>query len=402
MDASEPKNDPVTRSRAHDAPQARRRLRPPIIALTVIVAVVALFAATLRARYGGGRAYDDVTSTPSFPDDTLETVVTSEEPIGNVAVSAEGRLFFTIHPESRAPGPRIYEWVEGRKVPFPAEDVQARTFRTPLGLAIDGRGRLWVIDHGNHGVDGAKLVALDLSAGVVDHEHVFANDEAPIGSFLQDLRVDRDGRFAYIADVSFWRKSPALVVYDREQRRARRLLERHASVSPQDYIIRNPTKTMTFFGGLVALKAGVDGVALTADDRVLFFAAMSHDTVYRVHTEDLRDESLARSALEERVVPVGKKPLSDGLSADIEGNVLVTDVEHGGVVRVRPDGTRETLVRSSKIRWSDAVSYGPDRDLYIADSAIPDQMLMPRDHIRARAPYFIYRVRLDKAGTPGR
>ena len=83
---------------------------------------------------------------------------------------------------------------------------------------------------------------------------------------------------------------------------------------------------MSFFGGLVALRGGVDGIALGPE--WLYFAALSGSELYRVRLRDLRDEQLPESQLAKRVERYSLKPLSDGLSIDIEGNVYVTDVEY--------------------------------------------------------------------------
>jgi hypothetical protein len=66
-----------------------------------------------------------------------------------------------------------------------------------------------------------------------------------------------------------------------------------------------------------------------------------------------------------------------------------------------PSGELTTLVQSAKIRWADALSYGPDGWLYIADSAIPDQMLQPKAYIQGQAPYYVFRFRPDIVGEPG-
>jgi sugar lactone lactonase YvrE len=109
---------------------------------------------------------------------------------------------------------------------------------------------------------------------------------------------------------------------------------------------------------------------------------------------------------DEQIAPfvqaVGKKPLNDGMSSDMRGNVLLTDVEHGSVMRWRADTKKlETLVKSGKIRWADGLSYGPDGWLYIADSAIPEQMLQTKAHIASCAPFTIWRVKADVPGQPG-
>lgn len=365
-----------------------------------LLILLALLAVVLRARYGGGEPYPDLTGTPLFGPESIEVVVTSPEPIGNLAVSPEGRVFYTIHPESRPAGAKLLEWVDGEPRAFPSKDAQT-LLDTPLGVVVDQQNRLWVVDHGNHGTGQAKLIAFDLDSGAVVHEHVFDSRVAELGSFLQDLQVDSTGTHVYIADVSFWRKNPALVVYDVASGEARRVLESDPSVTAQDWLIRNPTKDMQFFGGLVVLKPGVDGIAIDGNDEWIYFGAMTHDTMYRVEVADLLDASLSDGALSARVEAVGRKPLNDGLSVDNEGNLLITDVEHSAVLRMAPDGTLTTLVKDDRIRWADALSYGPDGWLYVADSAIPDQMLQPRSHIEAEAPYYIFRFRPGIEGVPG-
>ncbi|MDH3201942.1 MAG: hypothetical protein OEM15_13705 [Myxococcales bacterium] len=368
-----------------------------LIGLALLIGVV---AAVLNVRYGGGEPYPDLSGTPVYDESALEVVVTSPEPIGNLAVSADGRVFYTIHPESRPTGAKLLEWVDGAPKPFPSEAAQT-LFETPLGVVIDRQNRLWTIDHGNHGIGQPRLMAFDLKTGAVVHEHVFDSSVAQLGSFLQDLQIDSTGKHIFIADVSFWRKNPGLIVYDVERAKARRVLNSDSSVTPQDWLIRNPTKEMTFFGGLVVLKPGVDGIAIDRNDEWLYYGAMTHDTMYRVTVTDLLDPLLRDEALAAGVRAVGAKPLNDGLSTDNDGNLLITDVEHGAVLRMTPKGELTTLVKSERIRWADALSYGPDGWLYVADSAIPDQMLQSKAHIAANAPYYIFRFKPGVAGVPG-
>jgi sugar lactone lactonase YvrE len=105
--------------------------------------------------------------------------------------------------------------------------------------------------------------------------------------------------------------------------------------------------------------------------------------------------------LAERVETLGKKPLSDGLSADLAGNVYITDVEHGAVLRMAPGGQLTTIVRSPRVRWADALSFGPNGWLYLADSALPEVILRSRAHIEGHGPYHVYRLRPGTSGVPG-
>ena len=371
------------------------------ITLWVLLVVLTVMAFVVRLTYGGGKPYTDLTTNPELPDQALRTVVSYREPIGNVAVSSSGRLFFTAHPEARPEGAKLLEWSDGGAQPFPNETIQDEIFETPLGVVIDRQDRLWVIDHGGHGFGTPRLVAFDLTTGEVVHDHEFQNDAAPPGSFLQDLQVAPDGATVFVADVSFWRRQPAIVVHDVATSTDRRVLEDHASVEAQDWIIRTPAKRMVFFGGVAAMKPGIDGIAISPDGRWLTYGAMTHDTLFRVPTGALTDPSLDDNEIADRLENLGRKPLSDGLSADLEGGIWITDVEHGAVLRRTPDGALETWVKSPRIRWADALSFGPDGWLYVADSAIPDQVMRSRAHIKDEGPYFIYRFQPGVEGVPG-
>lgn len=367
--------------------------------LLFVVLILLGLAVTLRIVYGGGNPYPDITTAPLLAEAELEEFLAYPEPIGNVAVSAQGRVFFTVHPEARPRGNKLLEYVNGAAVPYPDSASQSRLFDTVLGIAIDRFDRLWTIDHGNHGLRAARLLAFDLASGELIHDQQFDADIAPAGSYLQDLQVSPDGRTVVIADASFWRRSPALIVYDIATATARRVLEGHSSVAAENYLIRNGDRPMTYAGGLVSLRGGVDGIAL--DDHWLYFAALSGSRLYRVPLADLRDTRLPNAQLATRVEDYSDKPLSDGLSIDTQGDVLVTDVEHAAIFIVGPDRNPQTLIRSPRIRWPDALSFGPEGWLYLADSALADVILKSADHIRDNGPYRIYRFRPATAGVPG-
>lgn len=358
-----------------------------------------VIAAVVRIRYGGGDPYPDITSTPLIAQNQLEEVLAYREPIGNVAVSATGQVFFTVHPEARPQGNKLMQYVDGASVPFPNVQSQADLFNTVLGVVIDRQNRLWTIDHGKHGMQAPRLLGFDLESGDVIHDRRFEKQLAPTGSFLQDLQVSPDGRTIVIADASIFGKSPALIVYNIATSSARRVLERHESVSAEHYVIQNHGEEIAFGGGLAKLRAGVDGMAI--NDQWLYYGALSGSGLYRIPLDILIDPDSNESELAAAIERHSDKPLSDGFSIDVDGNVYVTDVEHGAVVRISADRTLETLLRSQKVRWADALSFGPDGWLYIADSALKDVILKSPEHIRSQGPYRIFRVQTDAEGTPG-
>jgi sugar lactone lactonase YvrE len=192
-----------------------------------------------------------------------------------------------------------------------------------------------------------------------------------------------------------------LIVYDSTTGTARRLLDRHPSVMPQNLLIRTPIRDMSDFGGLLEMKTGVDGIALSRDGAWLSFAAMNHDTRYRMPTPLLTDPGASPEAIAAAVEAVGPKPLSDGLSIADDGTVFITDVEHGAVMALAPDGTLSTVVRDPRIRWADGLSFGLDGWLYLADSAIPHLVPQSAEHHAAQVPHAIWRFRSGPPGAPG-
>lgn len=368
--------------------------------ILLFLVVLALILTTVaRLRYGGGQPYPDLSTSPILAENALEEVLSYQLPIGNVAVSNTGRVFFTVHPEARPKGNKLLEFVDGASVPFPNGTSQQTLFDTVLGVAIDRHNRLWTIDHGNHGMRIARLLAFDLDTGEIVHDQRFDKVTAPLGSFLQDLQVSADGRTVVIADASFWRKQPAIIVYDVESATARRVLESHRSVSAEDYVINNSGRAMSFAGGIVSLRGGVDGIAL--DDEWLYFAALSGSSLYRVRLSDIRDPGAPDSQIAARVERLGQKPLSDGLSVDLDGRVYITDIEHNAIARLDSDLEMRTLISSSAVRWPDALSFGPDGWLYVADSALGGVILQSREHIREQGPYRIYRFQPGAVGNAG-
>lgn len=368
-----------------------------ILLFLLVLILIAITVSWLR--YGGGTPYPDLTTAPRLASSALEEVLSYPEPIGNVAVNADARIFFTVHPESRPVGNKLLEFREGAAVPYPSGKEQAELFDTVLGVVVDRFNRLWTIDHGNHGLRPARVIAIDLDTGEVLRNQALSPEIAPVGSFLQDLQVSADGNTIIIADASFWRKSPALIVYDVETGAARRVLEGHSSVAAEEFIVSNHDREMSYLGGIVTLRGGVDGIALGPE--WLYFGALSGSGLYRVRLSDLRNETLPPSQLQKRVERYSDKPLSDGFSIDVEGHVYVTDIEHRAIFRIGENLELVTLIQADEMRWPDGLSFGPDGYLYVADSALQELILKTREHIDAEGPYRIFRFKPGFEGVPG-
>jgi sugar lactone lactonase YvrE len=378
-----------------------RRILKIGLFVSILVAVVLLVS--IRLFLGGGEYYEDISTAPLFGEDKLEIVATLEMPPGNLAVSKEGRLFFNYHPFSGPQVSSVFELINGNPIPYPNAEFQDN-FNKVLGMFIDSHNRLWTLDFAEFEDRQSRLLAFDLSTGHVVHDHFFKSDD---DDFLNDLQVSPDGKTIYITNPGIMPFKPAsMVVYDIETKTLRHVLVGHDSVNPQHWLIHTDAGDFQILFGLVTLKVGVDGIAISKDGEWIYYGAMVHDSMYRIRTSDLLNESLPPEELGNRVERIGKKPLSDGMSADLANNIYITDVEHSGIARMAPDGTLQTLIKDKRVLWADGISFGPDNYIYFTDSELPhiltDFMTPPPiEQIIENAPYHIFRFKSDIRGVPG-
>jgi sugar lactone lactonase YvrE len=368
--------------------------------LLALLSLVALLLLAVKLRYGGGSSdFPDRSGAPTLPASALEIVAELPTPPGNIAVSAQGRVFVSLHPEAR-PSQTLVELVQGQMQAWPSAQAQSQ-FTEVLGIRIDAQNRLWTLDNGGHGVKPVKLTAFDVASGRRVREIVFDRALAGLGSHYNDLQVSADGGTVYIADASFFGLKPALVVVDVGSGKARRLLERHVSVTPENYIPVVQGRRMEAFG-LVAIRPGVDSIALSRDGEWLYYAPITSAHLYRIRTADLRNEALGPEQLAVQVETLAAKTMSDGLSSDDQGRIYLSDLEHSAIVRYAPDtGALETLIKTETLRWPDGFSFGPDGWLYVTGSALHQVIGLPAASVPAHAPYPVFRFQPGASATPG-
>ncbi len=376
-----------------------------LIALSVILLVVITAILSIRIRYGGGTAdFPDRTTAPVFTFSVTEKVADLDVPPGNLAVSNDGRIFFSLHPEGR-PDIRVAELIDGKVVPYPSKEFQGPGksnvfFDTVLSVRIDSRNRLWTLDLANHGIGQPRLLAFDLKTDKIVHQFDFPDSIAGLGSHLNDFQIDPAGENIYIAEASIFGKTPAILVYNIKSRYYRRLLEKHESVMPEKYIPVVQGRKMNIFG-LFAIRPGVDSIALDKSGEWLYFAPVTNNYMYRIQTKFLNDDTLSEIQLSSHVEKYALKTMSDGLTMDVAGNIYITDPEHSAIVRLTSDGKLETLLKNSHIRWPDGLGFGPDGWLYITCSALHQVIGKTPDYIKSHAPFQIYRFKPGFDGVPG-
>lgn len=368
-----------------------------VTVLFSLVLFIGLSASVLDGIYGGGEPFPDLSQAPTMNSDALEVVANLEYPPGNISVSNEGRVFFTFHPEAKPPV-NIAELIDGKAIPL---DIPPEIkLSSVLSLRVDRQNRLWLLDFAEHGMATPQIAAIDLNTMKLAHHFEFPSDIAGMGSHLNDFQVSHDGNFIYIADASILKKNPALIVYDVENKVARRLLEGHDSVKP-DYFVPVVDKEKMLIFGVFAIRPGVDSIALDRQEKWLYFAPVTDTYLHRLALKDLHNTELKPEQLAERVERFAKKSMSDGITTDDAGNIYISDLEHRAINRISAKGKFETLLKDEKLRWPDGFSFGPDGWLYVANSALNVVIAKPNSYIMEQGPYQILRFKPDSSGYPG-
>ena len=310
-------------------------------------------------------------------------------PPGNIATHGE-RVFISFFPDSNKGDFEVAELVDGKPVAFPADLAFQEGLATVLGIRADNQGRLWLLDHGLVGVATPRLIAIDIASGDVVLDHAFAFEHAGLGSLLNDLVISPDGKWLYISDVSPVAKKPAILVVDLRSGTpvVRRRLQEHASVvdGPYDTFVHDREFKVKGFRPTW----GVDGIALAGDQ--LYYAALNGGELWRVPAAELRGTGTPRP------VKVADITQTDGMIADAQGRIYLTDMESSKVVRVDPaTGTLEVVAHDRRMRWPDGFAWHADGSLLVTASAL--HTFMPRlfvtsSHIASNAPYHVFRIRL--------
>ncbi|EHH67297.1 SMP-30/gluconolactonase/LRE family protein [Gluconobacter morbifer] len=327
-------------------------------------------------------------ASPAFADGNADTGTTPKGEMdivarftgpgpSGIAVLPDGRIFvgFPRHADNH-PGATLGELVRGRVVPYPSAAESLPGSSSPAerlvsihGMTVDERGRLWAIDDGKQaghplqpGV--AKIICIDPKSNTIVHRIIL---KAPVllqDSHMNDLRValslGTQGT-VFVTDSSFGTQ-PGLVIVDVATGNARRVLTKHPAIlaepgfmaivegEPRRYLPKHPQM----------VSGGVDGIAITKDEKRLYFSALTSRRLYSLPTDLLADPSAGDDRLAAAMRDEGEKGVADGLDFDAHDRLYTTNYEHDCILRRDPDGSFKLMLRDPRALSPDGIFAAAD------------------------------------------
>ncbi|TFK39760.1 major royal jelly protein-domain-containing protein [Crucibulum laeve] len=346
---------------------------------------------------------------------TLEVVhlFQKEPPIG-ITISKSGRAFVTFNRGDLAENPiTLGEIVSPtEEVAFPSaefntppEGLVNTSSGRPLGssdskhfinvqaVVIDSRERLWVLDTGRPVVDGDNLLAalggpklmgfdLESNSTIPFTIITFPEDVLPPTGYLNDVRFDLTSSLtssgkgvAYIADSGGF----GIIVVDLGTGKSWRHLDKLHSVSPRSRFLPTlfgiPTYSSTPMSPALHYEnagggGGIDGFAIGADGKHLYFTPLASRDLYRIETAPLlvnpAEDKLAFIRAANSIQYLGEfGGQADGLETDSAGKIYLSSPEHNSINTFDPStGLVSPFVRSPIIAWPDTLSVADDSFIY--------------------------------------
>jgi len=329
---------------------------------------------------------------------------------GNVTVTGSGRIILSQH-QFYAPQYSVVEYQGNDTVkPFPNPALNDRasqsglTLDSVLGIRTDADGIVWMLDNGMRSGITPKLVAWNTK---IDQLHRVIYLPAPItpkDAFVNDFAIDGAHHRIFISDPAGGANA-AIIVVNLDTGAARRVLQGHASVVPEniDLVIdKQPVQVKDPAGHLSRPHIGVNPITEDLQNEWVYFGPMHGLSLYRIKAADLADEGLDDKALAQRVERYSAKPISDGISIDRDNNIYLGELAENAIGVIKPDRSYQRLTQCPNLSWVDSFSFGPEGKLYAVVNRLHQSATLNGGEALAKPPYFLLRVNALAPGMSGR
>ena len=297
-----------------------------------------------------------------------------------VAVSPGGRVFVKYPTWNDHPDFKVAELVRDKAVPFPSQ-ADNKKFICVQSVVADAKDHLWILDPAKlrgQAVDpsGAKLFQVSLKDNTINRTYIFPKTVALDQSYMNDVRIDRQGTYAYLTDSGVG----GIIVLDLQSGQSWRALsdipEVKANLKSIDFVTTGPMTRLS----------QSDGIELSPDDKLLYFTALGGDRLHAVPTWILRDRNMSVANRQAFIDTVNMHNVpTDGMILR-QGRLYMADLPVEGLWEFDVT-TRQgrVLPVGQALRWADSFANAPDGSIYFTTSQINYPM-------EKRQTYKLYRL----------
>lgn len=316
-----------------------------------------------------------------------------------VTTTNNGRVFVCFPRLEGEKGISIGEVLKnGSVVPYPSKswnswakgEATTRKFIRTNSLRIGPDGNLWVMDTGAPKLGeqalkgGSKLVVIDVKHNQVIRTIPLEAVMKP-NSFMDDLRIN--GSTIYMTDAG----EPALVVMDKATGKGRRVLENHWSTTDSKPLLAEG-KVIRLNDGK-ELRVNADQLEVSPDEKYFYFQPVS-GPLNRIETAYLKDVSLSTKQLESHIIKWFASPTTGGTAIDAAGNIYLSDVDHGRILKINPAGKSEVVLEDKRLLWADALWIDQQGFLWIPAGQINRLAAFQNGKSAVKFPVYVYKLQV--------
>lgn len=331
---------------------------------------------------------------------------------GGMTITPDGSYIISCHQFSN---PRIKVMrlnQDGIWEPFPNLAMNTGQGNAPLvldsvlGVECNKEGIVWMLDNGRGTEKPPKLVAWNTKKNKLHRVILITPNALVATSFLDDLALDPQEPFIYLADPAGGQDA-ALIVVDLVTGLSRRVLHGDHSVRAEKIGLQLDGKTVEVKrpdGRRVQLLSGVNPITVDKKGDWLFFGPMNSRILYKIKTQDLRDSSLSQGVLAGKLKRVtGQKPIASSISIDSKGNIYFADIQLMAITYISvADQRLHNLITDPRILWPDGLCFGTDGKLHFFASQLHRTPIFNGGKDLTQPPFWIFKIKALASGTVGR
>lgn len=331
---------------------------------------------------------------------------------GGMTITPDGSYIISCH-QFFAPEIKVMRLNEdGIWEPFPNREMNTGEGNAPLvfdsvlGVECDKEGIVWMLDNGRRSEKQPKLIAWNTKKKKLHRVIPITEDALVETSFLDDLALDPEEPFIYLADPAGG-DDAALIVVDLVTGLSRRVLHGDHAVRSEQIGLQLEGKTLGVRrpdGRWVQPLSGVNPITVDKKGRYLFFGPMNSQILYKVETEDLRNPDLLEQELVGRLKRVtGQKPIASSMSIDSKGNIYFADIQRQAITFISvADQRLHSLVTDPRILWPDGLCFGADGKLHFFASQLNRAAIFNEGKDQSHPPFWVFKIKALSSGAVGR